>query len=54
LYNSLGAVIKNIANTNFATTEHQLKIDVSNLPKGSYFVHYQTKGISKTKKLLKY
>ena len=54
LYNSLGAVIKNIANTNFATTEHQLKIDVSNLTKGSYFVHYQTKGISKTKKLLKY
>ena len=54
LYNSLGAVVNHIANKNFEAVEHQLKIDITHLPKGSYFVHYQTKGISKTKKLLKY
>lgn len=54
LYNSIGAVVKMVANTLFDSSEHSIKIDVQSLPKGNYFIHYQTKGNSKTKKLLKY
>lgn len=54
LYNSIGAVVKMVANTLFDSSEHYIKIDVQSLPKGNYFIHYQTKGSSKTKKLLKY
>ena len=54
LYNSLGAIVKHIANQNFDSSNHELKIDISYLPKGNYFIHYQTRGISKTKKVLKF
>lgn len=54
LYNSIGSVVKQITSKNYNTTQHTLKVDIQNLPIGNYFVHYQTKGISKTKKILKY
>jgi uncharacterized protein (DUF1501 family) len=54
LYNTIGAIVKEITNKKYSAIKHTLKVDVKNLPKGNYFVHYQSKGISKTKKLLKY
>ena len=54
LYNAIGAVVKVIANTTFNDSNHTVKIDLQSLPRGNYFIHYQTKGNSKTKKLLKY
>ncbi|MDP5092431.1 MAG: DUF1501 domain-containing protein [Polaribacter sp.] len=54
LYNSIGAVVKQIANQRYPAIQQILKVDVSGLAKGNYFIHYQSKGISKTKKLLKY
>ena len=54
LYNTIGAVIKHITNQKYSASQHLIRVDVQNLPKGNYFVHYQSKGISKTKKLLKY
>ncbi|MGK0453372.1 MAG: hypothetical protein ACJAYY_000832 [Paraglaciecola sp.] len=54
LYNNIGAVVKQITHKKYSAIEHTIHIDVQNLPKGNYFVHYQSKGISKTKKLLKY
>ncbi|MFY9241625.1 MAG: DUF1501 domain-containing protein [Polaribacter sp.] len=54
LYNSIGAVVKIITNKAYSSIEHSIKVDILSLPKGNYFVHYQTRGISKTKKLLKY
>ena len=54
LYNSIGAVVKNITNKNYAAIKHIIPVDLYNLPKGNYFVHYQSKSISKTKKVLKY
>ncbi|MCL7764825.1 DUF1501 domain-containing protein [Polaribacter sp. Z014] len=54
LYNSIGAVVKQITSEKYSSIQHTLKVDVHNLPKGNYFIHYQSKGISKTKKLLKY
>jgi uncharacterized protein (DUF1501 family) len=54
LYNSIGAIVKEITNKNYSSIQHSIKVDIQTLAKGNYFVHYQTKGISKTKKLLKY
>ena len=54
LYNSIGAIVKNITNKKYSSIQHTINVDVKNLPKGNYFVHYQTRGVSKTKKLLKY
>ena len=54
LYNSIGAVIKNITNTVYTSQKHTLKVNLNSLPKGNYFIHYQSKNISKTKKILKY
>ncbi|WP_397444508.1 DUF1501 domain-containing protein [Polaribacter sp. R77954] len=54
LYNSLGAIVQQITHKKYSAIQHTLKVDVSYLPKGNYFVHYQTRGISKTKKVLKY
>ncbi|MGK0325013.1 MAG: hypothetical protein ACJA1D_000351, partial [Polaribacter sp.] len=54
LYNTIGAIVKEITNKKYSAIKHTLKVNVKNLPKGNYFVHYQSKGISKTKKLLKY
>jgi hypothetical protein len=54
LYNTIGAVIKEITNKKYSTTQHTLSIHIKNLPQGNYFVLYQTKGVSKTKKILKY
>lgn len=54
LYNSIGALVKQITNKKYSTTQHVIQVDVQDLAKGNYFVHYQSKGISKTKKLLKY
>jgi uncharacterized protein (DUF1501 family) len=54
LYNTIGAIVKEITNKKYSAIKHTLHVDVKNLPKGNYFVHYQSKGISKTKKLLKY
>ena len=38
----------------FDDAKHAIKIDLHALPKGTYFIHYQTKGDTQTKKLLKY
>jgi uncharacterized protein (DUF1501 family) len=54
LYNTIGATVKEITNKKYSAIKHTLHVDVKNLSKGNYFVHYQSKGISKTKKLLKY
>ncbi|MEE9407319.1 MAG: DUF1501 domain-containing protein [Polaribacter sp.] len=54
LYNTIGAVIKLITHKKFNATSHTINLNVNNLPKGNYFIHYQSKGISKTKKVLKY
>ena len=54
LYNSLGATVKIITSKKYSSIQHNLSVDIQNLPKGSYFIHYQTKSISRTKKLLKY
>ena len=54
LYNTIGAIVKEITHKKYSAIKHTLHVDVKNLPKGNYFVHYQSKGISKTKKLLKY
>jgi uncharacterized protein (DUF1501 family) len=54
LYNSIGAVVKKITNTNYSAEQHTIKVDVQKLPRGNYFVHFQSKGGAKTKKLLKY
>ena len=54
LYNTIGAIVKEVTNKKYSALKHTLHVDVKNLPKGNYFVHYQSKGISKTKKLLKY
>ncbi|MAD96453.1 MAG: hypothetical protein CMB99_03910 [Flavobacteriaceae bacterium] len=54
LFNSLGAVMKTITNKEYSSTKHAIQIDISNLATGNYFIHYQSNGISKTKKLIKY
>ncbi len=54
LFNNIGAIVKQITNKKYNSKQHIIKVDVQNLPKGNYFIHYQSKGISKTKKLLKY
>ena len=54
LYNSIGAIVKEITNKNFSSIQHTITVDIQSLAKGNYFIHYQTRGISKTKKLLKY
>ncbi len=54
LYNSIGAVVKKITHKKYSATQHTISVDLYNLPKGNYFVHYQSKSISKTKKVLKY
>ena len=54
LYNSIGAVVKHISDKKYSAASHTVYIDVQNLPKGNYFIHYQTKGVIKTKKILKY
>ncbi len=54
LYNSIGGVVKQITDQKYSNTLHILNVDIQNLPTGNYFIHYQSKGISKTKKLLKY
>lgn len=54
LYNTIGGVVKHITNKTYSSIQHSLKINIQSLPKGNYFIHYQTKSTSKTKKLLKY
>jgi uncharacterized protein (DUF1501 family) len=54
LYNTIGAVIKEITNDRYSSKQHKLTVGMQRLAKGTYFVHYQSKGISKTKKVLKY
>lgn len=54
LYNTIGAVVKNITNKKYSSVQHIINVDLQSLPKGNYFVHYQSNGISKTKKILKY
>ena len=54
MYNSIGAIVKQVTNQRFSAIQHTLKVEVTSLPKGNYFIHYQSKGISRTKKLLKY
>ena len=54
LYNSLGAVVKEITNKSYSSIQHTIKVNIQSLAKGNYFVHYQSRGVSKTKKLLKY
>lgn len=54
LFNTIGGVVKQISNKPYSNILHTINVDIENLPKGNYFVHYQTRGVSKTKKLLKY
>lgn len=54
LYNAIGSVVKKVANRSFDGSKHAIKIDLHDLPKGTYFIHCQTKGDTQTKKLLKY
>ena len=54
MYNAIGAVVKQITYKEYSSTQHSIQFNVKSLPKGNYFIHYQSKGISKTKKLLKY
>ena len=54
IFNSIGAVVKKVTNKTYDSNNHSLQVDISNLARGNYFVHYRTKGISKTKKLIKY
>jgi uncharacterized protein (DUF1501 family) len=54
LYNAIGGVVKPITNKTYSSTQHSLKIDISSLPRGNYFVHYQTQGTYMAKKILKY
>ena len=54
LYNTIGAIVKEVTNKKYNAIQHTLNVDIKKLPKGNYFVHYQSKGIAKTKKILKY
>ena len=54
LYNTIGAVVKQVTSKKYSAIQHTLTVNINNLPSGNYFVHYQSKGVSKTKKLLKY
>jgi len=54
LYNTIGAVVKKITHKTYSAAEHTIKVSLQDLAKGNYFIHYQSKTISKTKKLLKY
>ena len=54
IFNSIGAVVKSVTNKSYDSNNHSLQVDISNFARGNYFVHYQTRGISKTKKLIKY
>ena len=54
IFNSIGAVVKKVTNKSYDSNNHSLQVDISNLARGNYFVHYRTRGISKTKKLIKY
>lgn len=54
IYNSLGAIVKEISNKRFDIGEHKITINLAQLTRGNYFIHYQTKTTSKTKKILKY
>ena len=53
IYNTLGSIVKEFNNIQLAGKK-SISIDIRNLSKGNYFIHFQTKGVSKTKKLLKY
>lgn len=54
VYNAIGAVVREVSDAQTNNNVQTISIDIRNLPKGNYFVHYQSRGISKTKKLLKY
>ena len=54
IYNTIGAVVKVITDKKYSGIQHVLNVDITSLSKGNYFIHYQTKGISKTKKVFKY
>ncbi|WP_299016345.1 DUF1501 domain-containing protein [uncultured Polaribacter sp.] len=54
IYNSIGAVVKHVTNKKYSFNQQNVTVNVGNLAKGNYFVHYQSKGVSKTKKFLKY
>lgn len=53
LYNTMGAVVKNITNKKYSSIQHIIRVDLQSLPNGNYFIHCQTKGFSKTKKIVK-
>lgn len=54
LFNTIGAVVKHISNSQFSINKHTLTVDIRNLTRGNYYIHFQSKGIVKTKKILKY
>ena len=54
LFNSIGGVVKQIAHHYYTSEKHLIRVDLRELSQGTYFVHYQSKGTSKTKKVLKY
>jgi len=53
LYNAMGSVIRVLTNQLYGASEHTLFVNVSDLPAGAYFLHLESKGISKTKKVIK-
>lgn len=54
LYNTIGALVKQITHKKYTAIQHTVSSSIKDLPKGNYFVHYQSKSISKTKKIVKY
>jgi len=53
LFNSIGAVVKEISYERFASEKQAVLVDLRNLSRGTYFVFFNSAGITKTKKLIK-
>ena len=53
LFDTIGSVVREIANRPFPMVEQKLSIDLSDLSSGIYFLHVETKGSNFTKKLVR-
>lgn len=52
IYNTVGQMAQSISLNSLATGKHSLKIPITNLPNGIYFLRFHTKYYSETKKIL--
>jgi hypothetical protein len=52
IYNTVGQMAQSIPLNSFATGKHSLKIPITNLPNGIYFLRLHTEDYSETKKIL--